>query len=105
LSEGKDFMEFVAFLRQVIPETGKVVFPPHSYIAKAGAFTELGFMQYFMFPRSVLNCAEPVEDCVRGLTGASSYIVAIGGFPPASVAEEVKDFIPFRGDRGVYVPR
>ena len=105
LSEGADFLEFVVFLRHVIPETGKVVFPPHSYVGRAGSFTELGFMQYFMFPRSVLNCSEPVEECVRSLTGSSSYVVAVGGFPPASAAAEVKDYVPFREDKGVYVPR
>jgi hypothetical protein len=105
LSEGEDFLAFVSFLRGAIPESGKVVFPPKSYASKAGVFTELGFMKYFLFPRQVLNCAEPVEECVRSLTGPSSFIVAVGGFPPPEAAEEVKDYIPFQDGKGVYAPR
>jgi hypothetical protein len=105
LSEGEDFLAFASFLREVIPESGKVVLPPGSYVSKAGPFTNIGFVKYFFFPRQILNCGEPVEDCVRSLTGPTSYIVAIGGFPPAEVAEEVKDYVPFQEGKGVYVPR
>jgi hypothetical protein len=105
LSEGQDFLEFVSFLREAIPASGKVVLPPHSFISEAGPFTDLGFMQYFFFPRQILNCAEPVEDCVRSLTGPNSYIVAIGSFPPPEAAEEVKNFVPFSDGEGVYVPQ
>jgi hypothetical protein len=105
LSEGRDFLEFTTFLRDTIPESGKVVFPPRAYVSRAGTFTELDFMRYFLFPRQVLNCGEPVEDCVRSLTGRTSYIVAIGGFPPVEAAEAIKDYVPFREGKGVYVPR
>lgn len=105
LSEGEDFLAFVTFLRTAIPETAKVVFPPHSYISKAGVFTELDFMEYFLFPRQVLNCGEPVDECVRSLTGPGSYIVAVGGFPPAEAAQSVKEYVPFQEGKGVYVPR
>jgi hypothetical protein len=51
LSEGEDFLEFVAFLKENIPETGKVVLPPHASIGEAGPFTNIGFIQYSMIPR------------------------------------------------------
>jgi hypothetical protein len=103
LSEGKDFFEYVTFLRASIPETGKVVLPPRTSVGNAGAYTYITFMQYFLLPRTVLNCGEPVE-CVRGLTGSASYILRIGDFPPPLVAEEHKDYVPFRDGLGLYVP-
>lgn len=105
LSEGQDFLQFLSFLRDTIPESGKAVLPPRSYVSRAGTFTEIGFLKYFLFPRQVLNCGEPVEDCVRALTGPTSYIVAVGGFPPEEAAEAIKDYIPFQEGKGVYVPR
>jgi len=105
LSEGTDFAEFVAFLRTNIPESAKVVLPPHSDIGQAGAYTYVSFMQYFFFPRHVLNCGEDVAECVRGLSGPSSYLVRIGPFPPADLASEHKTYVPFRDDLGLYAPK
>jgi hypothetical protein len=72
LSEGRDFLEFVTFLREAIPESGKVVLPPYTDVSEVGPFAFPTFIQYFFFPREVLNCGEPVDDCVRALTGAKS---------------------------------
>jgi hypothetical protein len=105
LSEGQDFLDFVKFLRDTIPDTGKVVLPPSTFVGEAGAFTYVTFMQYFMIPREVLNCTEPVDECVLGLDGPNSYLVRIGGFPPAESAEVHKVYVPFRADQGVYVPK
>jgi hypothetical protein len=105
LSQGRDFFEYVTFLRASIPETGKVVLPPHSSIGDAGAYTDVSFMQYFLFPRAVLNCSEPVAECVRALTGPTSYLLRIRDFPPPLVAADDKDYVPFRDGLGLYVPK
>jgi len=105
LSEGEDFLEFVTFLRDNIPETGKVVLPPHAFLEEAGPFTNISFVQYFLFPREVLNCGEPVDACVLGLSGPRSYLVRIGGFPPPEAAAAHKEYLPFRNEMGIYVPR
>ena len=105
LSEGKDFLEFVSFLRGAVPESGKVVLPPHSDVSEAGPFSFPTFIQYFLFPRQILNCSEPVDECVRLLTGANSYLVRVGSFPSPSVASQHKLYVPFRDDMGLYVPK
>jgi len=105
LSEGDDFLEDVSFLREEIPESAKVVVPPHSFVSKAGPYTFVSFMQYFLFPREVLNCGEDVAVCVRGLTGGTSYILRLGEFPPPLAAREHKEYVPFRDEMGVYVPK
>jgi hypothetical protein len=105
LSEGEDFFVYVSFLRDKIPESGKVVLPPHTFVGKAGPFTFIDFMQYFLLPRQVLNCGEPAADCARGLTGPNSYLLRIGSFPPPEAASQNKDYVPFQDEWGLYVPR
>jgi hypothetical protein len=105
IGEGEGFLEFIAFLRRAIPVSGKVVLPPHSDVSEVGAFAYPTFIQYFFVPREVLNCSEPVDDCVRRLTGPNSYIVRVGRFPPALAASEHKRYIPFRDEMGVYAPK
>jgi len=105
LSEGRDFLEYVTFLRAMIPESGKIVLPPHTSVGDAGAYTYINFMQYFLLPRTVLNCGEPAAECVRGLTGPTSYILRFEDFPPPLVAAEHKDYVPFRDGLGLYVPK
>ena len=105
ISEGRDFFEYVTFLRATIPESSKVIIPPHSSVGDAGAYTYITFMQYFLFPRTVLNCSEPVAECVRALTGPTSYLLRIEDFPPPLAAAEHKDYVPFRDGLGLYVPK
>jgi hypothetical protein len=105
LAEGQDFLEYVAFLRETIPAEAKVVLPPHSAISDWGAYTSVEFMQYFMFPRTVLNCSDPVDACVQRLTGPTSYILGLGKFPPPEVASEIKDYLPFDDTKGLWQPR
>jgi hypothetical protein len=102
LSEGQDFTDYVTFLRETLPESGKVVLPSSADIGEAGPFTSIAFMQYFLFPRVILNCSEPIEECLLTMTGPASYVLRVGG-PQPSV--EHKTYVPFRDDRGVYVPK
>jgi len=105
LAVDQDFMAYVAFLRETIPAEAKVILPPHTSVSESGAYTSVDFMQYFLFPRTVLNCSDPVDDCVRGLTGPTSYILGVGRFPPPEVASEVKDYIAFDDAKGLWQPR
>jgi len=102
LSEGQDFLDYVTFLRETIPDSGKVVLPPSSAIGQAGASTSIVFMQYFMFPGLVLNCSDPIEVCLLAMTGPTSYVLRVGGPQPA-VGH--KTYVPFQDDLGVYVPK
>jgi hypothetical protein len=58
-SQGRRFAQYIQFLNQVIPPDSRVVLPPDSAAPRAIATTPL--MQFFLLPRSVINCTSP--DC------------------------------------------
>lgn len=102
LLEGWDFAEYIQFIRETVPEDAKLLFSP---IKPVQPFSNLGLMQYFFMPRELHNCgSNEVEECILRMTGPTSYIITVWNFPPAETALRVKVFIPFKGDRGVYVP-
>ena len=93
----------LGFLKQSLPEEARVVLPPHS---GGGVYEHIGFIQYFLIPRDIINCGpNELEACIRRVGGSSTYILAAGNFPPRSVAEETKRFVEYDGDLGVYVPK
>ena len=103
LLEGREFAEFVGFIRQTVPSDARVILPPRLPLRP---ISHSGFMQYFLFPRDIHNCGiSEVEACIRRVTGSKTYIVAVEGFPPADVQPSGKDFVEFDGTTGVYVPR
>jgi hypothetical protein len=100
---GEDFADYVGFLREQIPEDGRVILPPH-FSTDAESYVPM--MQYFLFPRDIHNCGrDEVEECVQRVRGLNTFILAIEDFPPQDLAIEHKDYIPFADDRGLYVPR
>jgi hypothetical protein len=103
LSEGMEFAEYMAFLRDTVPENAKVVMPPHQPVQP---LSNMGYVQYFLMPRTIINCgSDEVRECVLRMTGEHSYIVTAWKFPPKDAAESVKKFIPFRNELGVYAPK
>jgi len=103
LSEGMEFAEYMAFLRDTVPENAKVVMPPHQPVQP---LSNMGYVQYFLMPRTIINCGtNEVRECVLRMTGENSYIVTAWKFPPKDAAESVKTFIPFRNELGVYAPK
>ena len=100
---GEDLAAYFEFVREVVPEDAKVLLPPHIPVQPMANF---GLMEFFLMPRELHNCgADEVEACVLRFTGDSSYILTAWKFPPEDVAEQVKEFIPFGEERGVYSPR
>jgi len=101
--DGDTFADYMVFLREVIPEDAKVILPPHEPVQN---MANIGLMEYFLMPRELHNCGiAEVEACILRATGPTSYIVTAWQFPPQGIAEQVKDFVPFRDGLGVYVPR
>ena len=99
---GDRFTGHIGFLREMLPQASRVVLPPHS----GGIYDHIGFIQYFLIPRDIINCGRnEVEACVRRVSGRSTYILAAGNFPPPSVAEETKRFVEYDNDLGVFVPK
>jgi len=98
-----DVAGFVGFLRQQVPEDGRLILPPN---IPQRPFAHVGYMQYYLFPRDIQNCGhDEVEACVRRIGGAKTYIMALPDFPPRALASEKLRFIPYRDDMGVFAPR
>jgi hypothetical protein len=102
IHEDHEFSDFMSFLREKIPVDAKVILPPRNF---PFVLTNFGFADYFLMPRELHNCGTTeIEACVLRLTGARSYIVAVGDFPPPDAADQVKEFLPFKDDLGVWIP-
>lgn len=95
--------EYIKFIRDVVPsERDAKVILPHKEIW--GPFTHIGFMQYFLYPRLVDNCHKPIDKCVLNLMGEKTYILSVPGFPPHDVASQIKIYLPFDGEWGIFMP-
>ena len=100
---GNDYAEYIEFVKSNVPEEGLVIIPKQDQVWNFG---NVGLMQYFLYPRPIADCPmQSLEECILDLKGPNSYILAPDStFPPREVADQVKRFIPFEGDRGLYVP-
>jgi len=102
LLEGQHFLEYVRFLRRIVPEDGRVILPPRQL---PSAFSNIYYAQYYLFPRDLHNCGNnEVEACIERVTGSNTYIVALGNFPPRGIAARHKIYVPFDDEIGVFVP-
>ena len=100
---GGEFSEYMDFVRNTVPEDSKVIVPPRKPIQ---TLSHIGFVEYFLMPREIHNCGEDeVRECVLRMTGEHSYILVGGEFPPKELAEQVKEFLPFKDGLGVYIPK
>lgn len=101
---GAGFADFVSFARKTVPESAKLVVPSKGMEPLYG---DIGMMQYFLRPRKIIDCpmGEDMAACVRSMTGATTYLLAVPGFPPEADASLYRDRVAFDTERGVYVPR
>jgi hypothetical protein len=100
---GKNFSEFITFINENVPPEA-IVFIPR--FEQDELFGHEGIMEFFLFPRKIENCSPniPVDECILNLCGKNKYILAVKGFPPQSAALQVKQWVPFDGERGIYIP-
>jgi hypothetical protein len=101
---GRNFKDYMAFIRDNVPEDAILLTPPASVDTVLG---HQGLMNYYLFPRQLSNCPANavIESCILSLRGPNTYFIAVRSFPPRSAAEEVKEFIPYDDQRGIYVPK
>ncbi len=98
-----EFSEYIAFLREILPEDARVILPPNKF---SPPIDNVGYMQYLLFPREIHNCGpDEIEACVLRATGSNTYILSSHNFPPKELAERHKILIESSGGFGVYVPR
>jgi len=103
LSFGDEFADYMAFLRANIPEEGRVIVPP---LAVDPALGNEGLMQYFLFPRTVINCPQIEEDeaCLGAFGGESTYFLYVDGFPSPEIAGRTRALALFKDSLGVFAP-
>jgi hypothetical protein len=71
---GQGYMEYVRFLRGVIPADALVVNTRTTGLAQ---YDSLSFVQYFLFPRQVVNCpGGEVRDCLQTMATQRVYFLA-----------------------------
>ena len=100
---GQEFAEYIRFLRNHTPADARIILPPRSLDRPV---EHVGLMQYFLFPREILNCgANEVEACILRVTGPNTYILSVEGFPPMDLAKLSKHYVQFEDELGVYAPR
>jgi hypothetical protein len=98
-----EFARYIEFLQDNVPEDARMILPPHTSYHPLSNF---GFADYFFMPRELHNCgADEIEECILRLTGSESYVIVAGKFPPPEVASQVKRFISFDGELGVWAPK
>lgn len=72
-SAGQDFANYVEFLGGTIPLNAQVVLPPEG--SGPPAMSRTPYMQFFLAPRQVVNCAEAVQTCATNFNAAGAYIL------------------------------
>ena len=100
--EGPRFGAYIEFIRANTAQDARIVLPPR---LPERAESNVGLMQFFLFPRDIVNCGiNEVEECVRRIRGSASYILALEDFPPRQLAEQTRVFIAFSDEIGLYGP-
>jgi hypothetical protein len=98
-AQGGKFANFMLFLNQEIPEDGRVVLPPMEY-AKPPVLGTTPYIQFFLAPRQVLNCAS--LDCLDNLSRENTFILVVGDFP--NLEQRVGKVLMFNQAWGILKP-
>jgi len=95
--------DFILFLREQIPEDGRVVIPPGDVANRL--LTNTPHMQFFLAPREVINCTS--IDCGRMFLGQeNTYILIVGmnTFPGPEIRGQPQKTRMLNDTWGVYGP-
>lgn len=98
-----NFADYVSFLRERIPEDGRVVLPPEK--VSNWALSNTPFMQFFLSPREVINCT--TVECGSQFLGAEdTYLLIVGmdTFPGGGIQENESHVRMLNDTWGVYGP-
>jgi hypothetical protein len=104
LSSGQDFANYVEFLIATIPPQAQVVLPPAGVGPEAISRTP--YMQFYLAPRQVANCAADVETCAENFAAAGAYILVVrrDQFPSSRLLEDMDRLASYDGNLGVLLP-
>ena len=106
MSLGAQARRVINFVRSVTPEDATIILPPEG---EPGRFSLARSMQYFFFPRTLIECGSPdTQVCSHALVSPDTYVIAATDFPSPSTTSE-KSFLASRqpgwsGSRDCTVP-
>jgi len=100
---GEDYANYIEFVKDNVPENALVIIPKEEQVWNFG---NVGLMQYHLYPRKIADCPiSTLEACILNLKGSNTYILAPTlSFPPREFADQVKRYVPFDQESGLYVP-
>lgn len=91
MSLGAQAARAVEFINQTVPEQSALLLPPEGAPVR---FALKRSMQYFFFPRTVIECGTAEsERCAEALAQPDTYVLATEGFPPET-ALRGRAFLP-----------
>jgi len=95
-------LSYLEFANSKIPEDAVLVIPKQTY---EPIFGHVGMMQFYLFPRTIVDCPiEAAQECL-GTGRPNTYILAPSiDFPPREFLSEGMRFVEHDGDRGFFAP-
>ena len=103
LERGSNGRDLIMFLVANIPEDASVLLPPGAW---PQWYAHVGFMQYFLYPRTIHNCGkDEIVACITRMNPSTTfYIPRFYGFPPPEFLDDSWEYIPQSPDFGLYRP-
>jgi hypothetical protein len=98
--QGERFARYITFLNENIPLQSRVVLPPAGTGARALGVTPA--MQFFLAPRSVLNCLDAA--CASGLSPQNTSVLLVNDFPGPAAAARFGSQLAFDEGWGLLLP-
>jgi len=90
-SQNQRFANYIKFIHENIPRDARVVLPSRQEGIWAG--TNTPYMQFFLAPREVTNCLEPLTECIRQFSDQHTFILI---FVPPSLPGSDETISPDR---------
>ena len=93
---------YLEFANSQIPKDALVVIPKQT---DEPIFGHVGMMQFYLFPRRIVDCPiEAAQECL-GAGRPNTYILAPSiDFPPRELVSGSMRFIEHGGNRGIFAP-
>jgi len=100
---GEDYANYIEFVKDNSPEDALIIIPKEEQVWNFG---NVGLMQYHLYPRRIADCpTDTFEECILNLRGTNTFILApTSTFPSRDLADQVKTYVPFDMDSGIYIP-
>lgn len=95
-------LNYLEFANSELPEDAVLVIPKRTV---EPIFGHVGMMQFYLFPRTIVDCPlEAAHECL-GAGRPNTFILAPSiDFPPRELIPKGMQFIEQDGDRGLFAP-